>query len=77
MSSSNSVIPAVASMITRAISAFAKTSFAFFTRFAPNSPSSSSPGVSIITTGPNGRSSIALYTGSVVVPLTSDTIANS
>ena len=42
-----------------------------------NSPSSSIPGVSIIITGPRGRSSMALYTGSVVVPFTSDTTARS
>ena len=40
--------------------------------FRPSSPSSSIPGVSIITTGPRGRSSIALSTGSVVVPLMSE-----
>ncbi len=33
--------------------------------------------MSIIVTGPNGRSSIALYTGSVVVPLTSETTDRS
>ena len=33
------------------------------------------PGVSISMTGPKGRSSIVLYTGSVVVPLTSETMA--
>ena len=36
---------------------------------------SSSPGVSVITTGPNGKSSIVFFTGSVVVPLISETIA--
>ena len=44
-------------------------------RRAPSSPVSSRPGVSIITTGPRGRSSIAFKTGSVVVPFTSDTMA--
>ena len=39
--------------------------------------SSSSPGVSIMTTGPSGKSSIAFLTGSVVVPLTSDTKESS
>ena len=45
------------------------------TRSSPSSPMSSSPGVSMITTGPRGRSSIAFGTGSVVVPRTSDTMA--
>ena len=43
----------------------------------PSWPSSSMPGVSIIITGPRGSSSMALYTGSVVVPFTSDTTARS
>ena len=33
------------------------------------------PGVSIKVTGPRGSSSMDLYTGSVVVPRTSDTMA--
>ena len=35
------------------------------------------PGVSMMTTGPMGRSSIAFKTGSVVVPRTSETRASS
>ena len=35
------------------------------------------PGVSMMTTGPMGRSSIAFRTGSVVVPRTSETRASS
>lgn len=50
---------------------------AFSTRFCPSSPSSSKPGVSIITTGPSGKSSIARLTGSVVVPFTSETTDKS
>src|SRR5699024_3946773 len=50
---------------------------AFRTRSSPRSPSSSMPGVSTITTGPRGSSSMALRTGSVVVPLTSETTARS
>lgn len=38
---------------------------------------SSRPGVSIITTGPSGSNSMALETGSVVVPATSETMARS
>ena len=49
----------------------------FFTRSSPSSPSSSKPGVSIITTGPRGKSSVAFVTGSVVVPFVSDTTARS
>ena len=45
------------------------------TRWLPSSPVSSSPAVSIISTGPRGSSSIALLTGSVVVPGVSDTMA--
>ena len=44
---------------------------------SPKLPSSSKPGVSIITTGPRGSSSIAFLTGSVVVPSTSDTTESS
>ena len=58
------------------MSVLRSTCIAFSMRFAPSSPSSSRPGVSIITTGPSGSSSIALLTGSVVVPLMSDTMAS-
>ncbi|EJX01472.1 hypothetical protein EVA_10423 [gut metagenome] len=44
-------------------------------RSSPSDPWSSRPGVSINTTGPSGSSSIDLKTGSVVVPLISETIA--
>ena len=47
------------------------------TRSRPSSPSSSSPAVSVSTTGPSGSHSIARRTGSVVVPFTSDTSATS
>ena len=49
----------------------------FLTRSSPRAPSSSKPGVSMITTGPRGSSSMALRTGSVVVPFTSETTASS
>ncbi len=65
----------VISMTTSAISVLFKTCTAFSTRFLPSSPLSSSPGVSINIHGPSGKISIALYTGSVVVPFVSDTIA--
>ena len=49
----------------------------FWIRFSPNSPSSSIPAVSIITTGPIPFISMLFLTGSVVVPATSETIAKS
>ena len=44
------------------------------TRAAPNSPTSSTPAVSMKTTGPTGASSQAFSTGSVVVPATFETM---
>ncbi len=75
MPSSSVVMPSHASTTNKAMSVLFKTCRVFWTRSAPNSPSSSNPGVSIITTGPSGKSSIAFWTGSVVVPLTSETMA--
>ena len=46
-------------------------------RSSPRAPSSSKPGVSMMTTGPRGSSSMALRTGSVVVPRTSETTDSS
>ena len=65
--------PTLPSTINRAISVWFKTSLVFCTRSSPSAPSSSYPGVSIITTGPMGSSSMDFFTGSVVVPLTSET----
>ena len=78
-SSACSVSPrgAVASATRMARSVFRSTSLVRWTRSVPNSPSSSKPGVSMICTGPRGSSSMALDTGSVVVPLTSETMARS
>ena len=42
-------------------------------RNAPSSVVSSIPAVSVINTGPRGKISMDLLTGSVVVPATSDT----
>ena len=54
-----------------------KTRFVRSTRLLPSSCSSSSkPGVSVMTTGPSGSSSIAFCTGSVVVPGRSETTAS-
>ena len=53
------------------------TPIVFLILISPSSPASSIPAVSIITTGPTGRISIDLYTGSVVVPGTFETIAIS
>ena len=72
---SPSVMPAAASTTNTAISARFNSRRARCTRWAPISPSSSRPGVSIITTGPRGRSSMALRTGSVVVPAMGETMA--
>ena len=67
--------PIQTSTTNTAISVCFKISCVFCMRNVPNSPSSSSPGVSMMSTGPNGNNSIAFLTGSVVVPLTSDTTA--
>ena len=62
------LIPRVPSTTRTATSTRLSVSFVFATRNVPSSPSSSKPGVSITTTGPMGEISIALRTGSVVVP---------
>ena len=71
---SHAVRPIEASATRTAMSVLPNTFFAFSILSCPNLPSSSKPGVSIITTGPRGRISIALETGSVVVPSSSETI---
>ena len=77
ISLSNSVRPIAASTARTAMSVCARIRFVRSTRSLPSSPSSSRPGVSMITTGPRGSSSIALRTGSVVVPRISDTMLTS
>ena len=71
------VKPIVASTTKTATSVLVKISRVFLTLSSPKVPSSSKPGVSIITTGPKGNNSIAFLTGSVVVPLTLETTDNS
>ena len=68
-----SLIPYSEFTTRTAISVDASVFLAASTRISPSLPSSSKPGVSIIRTGPIGKSSIAFLTGSVVVPATSDT----
>ena len=63
----------IALMTTTATSVLRRICLVFSTRSCPSSPSSSIPGVSMISTGPIGRSSMDFCTGSVVVPSTSDT----
>ena len=74
---SSSPIPILPSMTRIAISVSSITLKLLAIRWLPSVPSSSIPGVSIITTGPRGRSSIVFLTGSVVVPATSETIDRS
>jgi len=62
-------------MTSKSRSVFARTAKVFSILKAPNLPISSMPAVSIRTTGPIGSISIDLYTGSVVVPGVSDTMA--
>ena len=69
--------PRVASTTSTAMSQFSSSARARSTRRFPSSPASSMPGVSTITTGPKGKSSIDLRTGSVVVPLMRDTTETS
>ena len=64
------VKPWVASTTSTAQSARLRICFVFFTRSSPRAPSSSKPGVSMMTTGPMGSSSMDFSTGSVVVPFT-------
>ena len=68
--------PRTPSTTSTATSQVASTLRVASTRSSPNAPSSSKPGVSTMTTGPSGKSSIALRTGSVVVPATSETTAS-
>ena len=75
ISASSGANPFSVSITRTARSVFLKTPLAFSILSCPSSPTSSRPGVSITTTGPAGSSSIDLYTGSVVVPATSDTMA--
>ena len=70
-----SEIPVKASTTSTAISVLLRICLVFFIRISPSSPLSSKPAVSIITTGPSGKSSIDFKTGSVVVPFTSETMA--
>ena len=49
----------------------------FSIRICPSAPWSSTPAVSINTTGPSGRNSMVFSTGSVVVPATGETIETS
>ena len=65
------------STTTMAISVLSITACVRSTLSFPSSPSSSNPAVSINTTGPIGCNSIALKTGSVVVPASGDTNAIS
>ena len=65
--------PLSASTTRMAMSVLSRTCRARFTRISPRVPTSSIPGVSMMTTGPMGRSSMAFCTGSVVVPLVSET----
>ncbi|MNI50687.1 hypothetical protein D3C73_1053680 [compost metagenome] len=78
-SSSRSKSPAPASASTTRIarSVFFRTCRVWRIRCSPSSPVSSRPAVSISTTGPAGSSSMGRYTGSVVVPLTGETIDTS
>ena len=71
------VLPWVASTTSTAQSARLRACFVFFTRSSPRAPSSSKPGVSMMTTGPMGSSSMDFITGSVVVPFTSETTESS
>ena len=67
----------MASQTSTATSQVESTLRVVATRSSPSAPVSSMPGVSTMTTGPSGRSSIAFLTGSVVVPFTSETTARS
>ena len=69
--------PFVPSITTTAASVLFNVCRLFFTRRLPSCPVSSSPGVSSITTGPMGRSSMAFCTGSVVVPPMGETTERS
>ena len=78
LSSSSSVTSSclVASVTRIAISVLFSICLVRLTRSSPSLPESSNPGVSVIRTGPKGRSSIAFCTGSVVVPKVSETTAS-
>ena len=74
---SSSPFPVVLSTTRIAISVLFRTD-SFCAREAHQvRPHHQSPGVSMTTTGPSGSSSMDLYTGSVVVPITEETIARS
>ena len=70
---SKSFLPFVTSITRIATSVFLRIWKVFSTLNFPKSLLSSNPGVSIISTGPIGKSSIDLLTGSVVVPKTFET----
>ncbi len=70
-------MPETASMTRIARSTCSSTCQVFSALSVPSSPTSSIPAVSINVTGPIGGISIALYTGSAVVPGTSETRAIS
>ena len=63
-----------ASVTITAISVFLSICIVRSIRSFPSSVPSSRPGVSMMTTGPKGSSSMAFCTGSVVVPLVSETM---
>ena len=65
---------AVISATSSAMSLASRARSARAMRSSPRALSSSNPGVSVIMTGPSGRSSMLFLTGSVVVPRISDTM---
>ena len=74
---SSSPIPMLPSTTRMAMSVSSITLILLSIRWFPSAPSSSIPGVSMMTTGPSGSSSMVFLTGSVVVPATSETIESS
>ena len=71
------VKPFVASATSSATSHLSSSTSVLLTLIEPSSPPSSAPAVSTSVTAPTGKSSIALTTGSVVVPGVSLTIDTS
>ena len=65
------------SVISTATSTRRSAASIFSRRFAPSAESSSTPPVSVKTTGPMGSNSIVFSTGSVVVPACGDVMATS
>ena len=76
-SRSASCIPVTADTTRTARSVWFRILLVRRTRSSPSSPASSIPGVSMITTGPIGSSSMVFFTGSVVGPFTSETMESS